>query len=528
MSTMYRRFLEALMTLSGTSSCFPRPARAPENGCSHDSSQTTTANGKPCIETQPAINPITKQQLAAKRSQTSSVSEEDHISNPQTLTRRTSSSSSTSSTPASSLRSLPSTLRASLTHRISSWQTNHSDPWPIEDAVEHTKGEAFTSANTATTPSESDNEDFIASLDALALSQHEREVLGRMQLVCRSARAARERRLRTKDWNDLNAINGMEPGLYLRGGGSFSSDDNVRPFRTPRRRTTLPVEEPVFPKADSERPPRGLWWFAGGRKGMVPTVGELRVRKEVERANRRTVGFWGTVLRVRRVGKVGILGEGGDGGGDDAVGDGGGGGGDDGCGVLENAVASPSQGSKTIGSIVGAPGAGGGGSLASSHREREIEMDQPVEAKAESVMSVTSADDGATHAKTDAVDGTAKDQRSTKPGSLMDTGLEEPKAGSESAKSVAEDHESSRSRSTKESGTEKPKAGLESAKSVAGSHESAKTGSVKDVGAEEPRAKSESASSVAEDTRAEAGSVRSREGVVENVGETETKSSSNG
>jgi hypothetical protein len=45
-------------------------------------------------------------------------------------------------------------------------------------------------------------------------------------------------------------------------------------------------------------------------------LGELRVRKEVERENRKIVGFWGTVLGVRRLGRVGILGEGeGDGGG---------------------------------------------------------------------------------------------------------------------------------------------------------------------------------------------------------------------
>jgi hypothetical protein len=59
----------------------------------------------------------------------------------------------------------------------------------------------------------------------------------------------------------------------------------------------------------------------------VPTIGELRVRKEVEVANRRIVGFWGTVVGLRRVGKVGLLGDGGGsgegGGGGDGGGDGG-------------------------------------------------------------------------------------------------------------------------------------------------------------------------------------------------------------
>lgn len=41
----------------------------------------------------------------------------------------------------------------------------------------------------------------------------------------------------------------------------------------------------------------------------MPTVGELRVRKEVEQANRSIVGFWGTVLGRRRVGTVGLLAE---------------------------------------------------------------------------------------------------------------------------------------------------------------------------------------------------------------------------
>jgi len=499
MSTMYRRFLEALLTLTGTGSCFSRPARSLEDSSSKDTVQTRTVNAKPHgFATQSAISP--NQQFAAEPSHSSSSSEQDRVRNLHILTRRTSSSSNSSSsttTPTSSLRSLPSTLRATLTRRISSWQTNHSDPWPLEEPTENQTTTSF--ENTATTPSEteSNNEDLIASLDALALSQHEREVLSRMQLVCRSARATRERRLEPQDWNDFNETSSIESGLCLRGGGD--DDDNVRPFRTPRRRTSLPVSEPVFPKPDSARPPRGLWWLAGGRKGQVPTLGELRVRKEVERENRKIVGFWGTVLGVRRLGRVGILGEGeGDGGGD-VEGDADAGGGDDtgvGEGVLENADAGSSHRSKSIGSIVGAPGAGGGGSLASSHREREVEVDQPVEVK---VKSVASAAGSTKQSKAGSPNGTVEDQGSARSRSIKDSGAAEPKGGSESAESVAEDHEST------------------------------KTGSVKDAGAEEPKARSESLKSSAEETGvAEAESVRGREGVAETVGETEAKSSSDG
>lgn len=204
-----------------------------------------------------------------------------------------------------------------------------------------------------------------------------------MQSVVQSARAARERRVGRNDWLDVDEISGVAPGLCLRGGGGGGSGDvdDVRPFRTCRRRTTLPVEDPVLPRPDTARPPRGLWWLAGGGKGKVPTVGDLRVRKEVERANRKIVGFWGTVLGVRRVGRVGILEQGGGGGGRDAE---------------ENEDGGSSHGSNSVGSIVGAQEDGGGGSLASSYREREIGADQPVAAKAESVKSVASAGDGTT------------------------------------------------------------------------------------------------------------------------------------
>lgn len=124
-------------------------------------------------------------------------------------------------------------------------------------------------------------------------------------MVVESAKVARERTAGARqDRSHGDDMRNIEPAFRLHGGG----DDEVLPFRALRRRTTLPVEDPVFPKADSYRPPRGLWWFAGGRGGLVPSLGELRVRKEVERANRRRVGFWGTVLGVRRVRRVGILG----------------------------------------------------------------------------------------------------------------------------------------------------------------------------------------------------------------------------
>lgn len=365
-----------------------------------------------------------------------------------------------------------------------------------------------------------------------------------MQLVCSSARAARERRLEPKpNWSYADEISDIDPDLRLRGGG----DDEVLPFRTPRRLTTLPAEDPIFPKADSYRPPRGLWWLAGGGKGEVPTVGELRVRKEVERANRRRVGFWGTVLGVRRVGRVGILGEEGDG--DD---DGGGGGFGGGEGDVEGGSL---QGGKSVGSLVGGSGIGGGGSMASSYRERGLDVDQPVEAKAESAVDVANADYDPGHEDEDAVVEPAKDHESTKfgsakdagaaepnarsqsarsvaedhrstiSGSAKDAGTEEPNAGSESAKSVVDDHESTRSREARDAGTEESKSRSESAKSVAEDHGSTKSGEKTDAGIEEPEAKSGSAKSVAEDIeRVEAEGVRSREGVAETETEREEES----
>jgi hypothetical protein len=151
-----------------------------------------------------------------------------------------------------------------------------------------------------------------------------------MEQVCESVRAARERRherfeLENDHIKGRSALSEVdsdvepEPRLRLRGGG----DEDEWPFCGKRRhRTTLPCSR--TPKPDSARPHAVKWWLAGGRiprEGKVPTVGELRVRREVELANRMIVGFWGTVLGVRRVGKVGILQDDGVGGGDEAKAD---------------------------------------------------------------------------------------------------------------------------------------------------------------------------------------------------------------
>lgn len=87
------------------------------------------------------------------------------------------------------------------------------------------------------------------------------------------------------------------PRLHLRGGG---------------RRTTLPSPPPQTRLADDTRVDATTWWFAGARKsrnGRLPTVGELRVRKEVEQANRGKVKFVGTLLGIRKIGRVKLKGE---------------------------------------------------------------------------------------------------------------------------------------------------------------------------------------------------------------------------
>jgi hypothetical protein len=155
-------------------------------------------------------------------------------------------------------------------------------------------------------PSEYSDESLIAGLDVFALSRAELQLLKRMENVCRDARATREsRRQESVSYNSFD--------LHLRGGGGEDDGDG------PRRRTTLPPPPNTrTPRQDSERPNSVVWWLAGGKRsrgGQVPTIGELRVRKEVEQANRRIVGFWGAVTGLRRVGKVGLLGDGGGGGG---------------------------------------------------------------------------------------------------------------------------------------------------------------------------------------------------------------------
>lgn len=163
----------------------------------------------------------------------------------------------------------------------------------------------------------------IADLDALSLSEPEHEILKRMEQVCHAATVAQEKRLRTHAASSVHHTRHNVPDtthLHLRGGG----DDLPHSSRGPWRRTTLPYTPPSDPLPDSFRPSAGLWWLAGGQRsqhGRVPTLGELRVRKEVERANRGIVGFWGTALGLRRVKRVGILNDDGEADGGGLVGD---------------------------------------------------------------------------------------------------------------------------------------------------------------------------------------------------------------
>lgn len=109
---------------------------------------------------------------------------------------------------------------------------------------------------------------------------------------------------------------------HLRGGGgddTSTDDDNKEAKSTP-----LPFVRSARAYLgrssclnDAERVPRTLFWLAGGRvspRMKAPTAGELRRRRQVERVNRREVGFVGTLLGVRRVCKVEGDGVGGGGG----------------------------------------------------------------------------------------------------------------------------------------------------------------------------------------------------------------------
>lgn len=113
---------------------------------------------------------------------------------------------------------------------------------------------------------------------------------------------------------------------HLRGGGGGSggeastNDNNKEAKSTPfpfirSARVYLGRSDGCL--NDAERVPRTLFWLAGGRvspRMKVPTAGELRRRRQVERVNRREVGFVGTLFGVRRVWKVEGDGVGGGGG----------------------------------------------------------------------------------------------------------------------------------------------------------------------------------------------------------------------
>nr|OQO26641.1 hypothetical protein B0A51_07915 [Rachicladosporium sp. CCFEE 5018] len=114
--------------------------------------------------------------------------------------------------------------------------------------------------------------------------------------------------IRSGDYAKLRRVRCREhlrpdKSVHLRGGG-----DGEAPNK--RARTTLlpPKARSVLP--DDATPHRLLWWLAGGsisRTRTPPTIGELRVRKEVELTNREMVGFWSTVAGKRRVGRIGLV-----------------------------------------------------------------------------------------------------------------------------------------------------------------------------------------------------------------------------
>lgn len=117
------------------------------------------------------------------------------------------------------------------------------------------------------------------------------------------------------------------------GGGDASTNKEAKSTPLPFVRSARAYLGRSSCLNDAERVPRTLFWLAGGRvspRMKAPTVGELRRRRQVERVNRREVGFVGTLFGVRRVCKVegdGVGGGGGeigaDGGDGDGEGDGG-------------------------------------------------------------------------------------------------------------------------------------------------------------------------------------------------------------
>lgn len=396
------------------------------NGSSQDHLPPKTADAQLLITAYPEDD-ITPRKQTSKQPSHVSLSE-DYAAGPGTITQRTSSEYSTTS---SSLRSIPSNLRARLNRRIFSWRSNHSDADSVNDPV---PSEAGTTTH---------DQKLIAELDALALSDQERDLLRRMEQVCHSAQAAQHRRHHVRcnfvddsyqQWSSASDVE-TEPRLRLRGGG-----DDADVFRAPRRRTTLPFNDPAPPKADSERPHRVVWWLAGGRKGRVPTYGELRVRKEVEQANRSAVGFWGTVLGWRSVGRVGILPEGEAGVGGEGSGS-----------AMEKNEAGPGPLSRSgsVGSVVSA-GVGGGSGCGSLRGEREAEVKHPVEAKAESLIS---ADHSSGHGKVNSSKNTAGSHGKESSESLIDAADDAPEAKAKSARSVVEESRDAGEEDTAEAAT---------------------------------------------------------------------------
>lgn len=101
------------------------------------------------------------------------------------------------------------------------------------------------------------------------------------------------------------------------GGGDASTNKEAKSTPLPFVRSARAYLGRSSCLNDAERVPRTLFWLAGGRvspRMKAPTVGELRRRRQVERVNRREVGFVGTLFGVRRVCKVEGDGVGGGGG----------------------------------------------------------------------------------------------------------------------------------------------------------------------------------------------------------------------
>lgn len=310
-STMCLQLTGNLFTFRSLKSCWSRPSKGLRTSQTNDASTsrecllprqtdddryscmtqsdtdsvTTTPREQPTISTFPPI--------------------ESHSTRFSTTARR---SSTRDSSPAASFRSVSSKLRAGLTRRLT-WRSE------IPDYDEEEPEDAsFAESETAS----ANRREFIADLDALSLSQHEQELLRRMEQVSQTVPPYRHPVMReptghagrdAQTWAWVEGVSSgidAQPRLRLRGGGG---DDEIvtPPSRGPRRRTTLPYTPPPAPLPDSARPTKVHWWFCGGGKGVVPTFGELRVRKEAEEENRKLVGFVGTVLGRRKVGKVGLL-----------------------------------------------------------------------------------------------------------------------------------------------------------------------------------------------------------------------------